>query len=67
MTAVDAQQPLIVSCEWCDEKLLTSLDRALYDAFDHAIDTHRAVLLAEPEKLDQRFTVRAARPETFRT
>jgi hypothetical protein len=48
---------MIVSCGWCAETLLTTMDRAAYDMADHALDLHRAVFLAEPEKLDVRFTV----------
>lgn len=57
MSSEDLQQPLIVSCGWCAELLLTTIERSAYDTADHALDFHRAVFLDEPEKLDLRFTV----------
>lgn len=57
MTSAELQQSIVVRCDWCDALLLTTFERSAYDIADHALDNHRAVFLAEPEKLDLRFTV----------
>jgi hypothetical protein len=48
MARAHPQQPLIVACELCDARIPTFRRSAWIDAIDHALDEHRAKLLASP-------------------
>jgi hypothetical protein len=55
-------QALLIHCGWCDQSLPTFRRQAWMDAVDHALDEHRAQLLATPEYA-RRF-LRIVNPET---
>lgn len=57
-------QPLLIACSWCGPgaSLPTFRRQAWHDAIDHALDEHRAQLLAHPEYA-RRF-LRIVNPET---
>lgn len=37
--------PVTVACSVCNQPIVTTRDRARYDAADHALDHHRDLLL----------------------
>lgn len=56
--AEDGHLPLVVTCEWCDSDLATTRGHAFYDAMNHALDSHRTAVLADPDAAGRAFTVR---------
>lgn len=56
--------PVVVSCHMCaganEGHIVTTGSRAWTAAMDHALDRHRAELIADPEGAQNAFTVNAA-------
>lgn len=48
MARANPQQPLIIACALCPARIPTVRNRAWITAIDHALDEHRARLLASP-------------------
>jgi len=57
MPRAHPQQPLTICCELCDARIPSSRIKAWYEAIDHALDFHRATLLATPEYARRYFRV----------
>lgn len=49
MPRANPNQPLVICCELCGERVPTIRRRAWYDAIDHGLDFHLANLLTTPE------------------
>lgn len=60
ITARSRNLPVIVRCHLCpdvDGRIVTTAGRAWTVAMDHALDEHRAALLADPDATCAAFTV----------
>ncbi len=50
-------QPLLIDCALCGSHIVTERRSAWVDAIDHALDEHRAQLLATPEYARRYFRI----------
>ena len=51
--------PVLLRCDICATRIASTAAGAWVDAIDHALDAHRAALLADPVAVQDQFTVSA--------